>query len=110
MLFKPSHIGMILSGTKTATRRVWKKPMVKVGGIYKCKTKMLDKKYFAKIEVNNLYKQKLGDMKEGDAKKEGYSSLKKFFSIWYEINGIVKFNQEIYVIEFKLIEKDKDKE
>jgi len=44
MLFKPEHKEMILNGTKTATRRVWKKPMVKVGGIYKAKTKMLSVK------------------------------------------------------------------
>ena len=82
MIFKPEHKEMILNETKTATRRVWKKPMVKVGGIYKCKLKMLSKEYFAKIKVTKLYKQKLRDMKEKDAKKEGYHSLKKFFSIW----------------------------
>lgn len=44
MLFKKEHKEMILNGTKTATRRVWKKPMVKVGGIYKCKLKMFSMK------------------------------------------------------------------
>jgi hypothetical protein len=32
MLFKQCHIEPILNGTKTATRRIWKKPMVKIGG------------------------------------------------------------------------------
>ena len=101
MLFKLEHKEMILKGTKTATRRDWKKPMVKVGGIYKCKLKMLSKEYFALIKVTKFYKQRLGDMTNKDAKKEGYNSLREFYNIWIQING--DFNpQEVYVIEFKL--------
>jgi len=110
MIFKPEHKEMILNGTKTATRRAWKKPMVKVGGIYKCKLKMLSKDYFAKIEVTKLYKQRLYDMTEGDAIKEGYDCIRSFEKIWIEINGNWNSritgnwngNQEVYVIEFKL--------
>jgi len=106
MLFKPEHKEMILKGTKTATRRSWKKPMVKVGGIYKCKLKMLSKEYFAKIRVIKLYKQCLGDMEYQDSKKEGYKSLREFYNIWIKINGEWNPNLEVYVIEFKLL-KDK---
>ena len=54
MLFKKEHKEMILSGTKTQTRRIWKRPMVKVGGIYKAKLKMMSKDYFAKINDEDL--------------------------------------------------------
>lgn len=104
MLFKPKHKEMILNGTKTATRRNWKKPMVKVGGIYKCKLKTLSKKYFAKIKVIKLYKQRLREMTLRDVKKEGYSSLKEFFDVWSRINGIVHFHQEVDVVEFEVIQ------
>ncbi len=111
MLFKPEHKEMILKGTKTATRRVWKRPMVKVGGIYKAKTKLLSKEFFAKIMVFKLYKQRLYDMTEEDAKKEGYKNLKEFEKVWIKINGdwnnriTGKWNgnEEVYVIEFKTI-------
>lgn len=112
MLFKPEHKQMILEGKKTATRRVWKKPRVKVGGIYKCKTKMLSKDYFAKIKVLRLYKQKLYAMKNKDAIKEGYSNLKEFEKVWIKING--NWNSRVTgnwngnlivdVIEFELVE------
>ncbi len=102
MLFKPEHKEMILNGTKTATRRIWKKPMVKVGGIYKCKLRMLDKKYFAKIQVTKLYKQKLKKVTNEDARKEGYKSVVDFYKVFYDINGMIKMNQVVYVIEFKL--------
>ena len=103
MLFKKEHQQMILEGKKTATRRVWKKPMVKVGGIYKAKLKMLSKDYFAKIKVTKLYKQKLMDMREEDAKKEGYSNVMKFKDIWCDINKEWLPYLEVDVIEFEVV-------
>jgi len=107
MLFKPEHKEMILNGTKTATRRIWKKPMVKVGGIYKCKLKMLSKDYFAKIEITKLFKQKLGEMTLEDCKKEGYENAQhnQFIDIWVKINGSWNPKLEVYVIEFEVIKK-----
>ena len=105
MLFKPEHEEMILERRKTATRRMWKKPRVKVGGIYKCKKIMLSKDYFAKIKVIKLFKQKLKYMGEGDALKEGYHSLDVFQDIWVKINGNWNQEAEPYVIEFELVER-----
>ena len=109
MLFKKEHKDMILNGTKTATRRAWKRPMVKVGNIYQAKLKMLSKEYFAKIKVIKLYKQRLRKMGLKDAKREGYPSLKEFFNVWYRINGLVNFSQEVYVIEFEVVEDSQNK-
>ena len=75
MLFKKEHKKMILEGNKTATRRAWKKPMAKVGGVYKCKLAMLSKDYFAEIVVTKMYKQRIKKMTDNDAKKEGYKNL-----------------------------------
>lgn len=105
MLFKEEHQQLILEGKKTATRRVWKKPMVKVGGIYKVKLKMLSKDYFAKIKVLKLYKQKLKEIMVRDIEKEGYSSLSEFVDIWKKINKNWDGNTEVYVIEFEVIKK-----
>ena len=108
MLFQPEHIPMILNGTKTATRRNWKKPMVKVGGIYKCKTKMLSKNYFAKIKVTKLYKQELIDMSFEDVKKEGYNTIEEFEEVFKKINkikGYLDTDIIVSVIEFEVIKK-----
>lgn len=107
MLFKKEHKEMILNGTKTATRRVWKKPRVKVGGIYKAKLKMLSKSFFAKIIVTKLEKQFLADMKLEDAKKEGYNSIEEFKDIWEKINGLWDDLDVVTVVEFKLVESGK---
>ena len=103
MLFKPEHKEMILNGTKTATRRSWKKPMVKVGGIYKAKLKMLSKDYFAKIKVTKFFKQRLGDMDQEDVLKEGYKWNYEFMDIWKKINGIYDPVLEVDVIEFEVV-------
>jgi hypothetical protein len=103
MLFKPEHKDMILNGTKTVTRRVWKKPRVKVGGIYKAKIQMLSKDYFAKIKVTKLFRQKLKDIQVRDIEKEGYSSLSEFVDIWKKINKSWNGNTVVYVIEFEVI-------
>ncbi len=101
MLFKPEHVPMILSGKKTATRRNWKSPRVKVGNVYKCKTKMLSKDSFAEIVVHKVYKQALYFMTDKDARKEGYRSMEEFHKIWVEINGEWNPNLVVYVIEFE---------
>ena len=103
MLFKPEHKQMILEGKKTATRRAWKRPMVKVGGIYKAKLQMLSKDYFAKIRVTKFYKQMLRDMKIEDFLKEGYYDQEDFVKIWCDINGYWDEKLEVDVIEFEVV-------
>lgn len=105
MLFKPEHKDMILNGTKTATRRDWKRPMVKVGGIYKAKLKMLSKDYFAKIKVTKLFKQRLREITIEDVRKEGYKTLWEFKKIWIKINNSWNSFDEVDVIEFEVVKE-----
>lgn len=103
MLFKPEHVNMILAGTKTQTRRAWKRPMAKVGGVYRVKTKMLSKEYHCLIEVTGLRKERLGDISEADAQREGYQTVTHYWRAWCRINRVDKAdpNQEVYVIDFR---------
>ena len=54
LLFKPEHIGLIHSGRKTQTRRLWKKPRAKVGVVHKAKTALFSQDYFALIKITAL--------------------------------------------------------
>lgn len=94
---------MILAGRKTETRRAWKKPMAKVGGVYKVKTKMLSKEYHCQIIVVGMRKERLGDITEEDSRKEGYASIPEYYDVWEKINGRGSWNpnQEVYVIDFR---------
>lgn len=98
---------MILKGTKTATRRNWKKRMVRKGGVYKCKLQMLSKDYFAKIIVTKVYQQDLIDMSFEDIKKEGYETAEEFDEVFRKINkikGHLDTDIRVWVIEFKVVE------
>lgn len=103
MLFKPEHVEMIRSGRKIQTRRVWKRPMVKVGGIYKVKTKMLSKEYHCLIEVTGLRQETLCQIEHKDAMKEGYGSIPEYMDVWERINGSGSWQPdlEVYVIDFR---------
>ena len=102
MLFKPEHVDMILAGKKTQTRRAWKRPMAKIGGVYRVKTKMLSKEYHCLIEVVAIRKEKLKLITEADAKLEGYGTVWQYITVWELINGSWDGNQEVYVIDFRV--------
>jgi hypothetical protein len=108
MLFKPEHIEMIKNGKKRVTRRNWKRRMVKVGGIYKVKTKMLSKDYHCKIKVNDVSKDRLGNMNKLSAMNEGYETVEDYKKVWENINGKNSWNDDlkVYVISFELVEDD----
>ncbi len=113
MLFKPEHVEMIKNGTKTQTRRNWKRRMVKVydpehperGGIYKVKTQMLSKDHHCKIRVTDVRREMLYGLTLEDAKKEGYNSIEEYEKVWEEINGSFD-NIWVYVVDFELVKGD----
>lgn len=96
---------MIRKGTKTASRRDWKKKMAKVDGVYPCQTEMFQPKEECKvfIKVTDLYRQKLGDMKNEDFWKEGNYSPNGFKRLWKRINGSWNPGLVVWVIEFRPI-------
>ena len=105
MLFTPEHVEMIKKGVKTQTRRDWKKRMVKVGGVYKVKTKMLSKDYHCKIMVDNIRQELLKRISEEDAKKEGCKDVWEYFLVWSKINKRWNGDLCVYVIDFHLVER-----
>ena len=89
MLFKPEHVAPIREGRKTQTRRLWKRPMVKVGGTYWAETKMYKpESRFARLKVTRLWKERLGAISEADAKAEGYENADGYLIAFSEINHI----------------------
>jgi hypothetical protein len=100
----------ILAGNKSETRRKWKKPHVKVGGIYQVRLGRYKKGYHFLIRVLEVKKQKLGDMTEEDALAEGFRpgpylattmpASFFFFDYWMKLNGNWCDDDEVYVIKF----------
>ncbi|MCL4332960.1 MAG: ASCH domain-containing protein [Candidatus Thermoplasmatota archaeon] len=106
MIFTKEHIGMIRSGEKTVTRRIWKTPHVKVGGIYGIRSDRFKPvpEDAPRIRVTSVMVERLRDITVGDVKKEGYTSISKFMEIWGELHdGFWNPNQKVYRIEFELV-------
>lgn len=102
LLFKPYHVKLIKEGSKTQTRRLWKKPRCNVGSVHLAKTKMVSKEYFAKLEILAVRKEHLLDITEADANAEGGYTRKEFLAVWDEINKVPSAtNPEIFVVTFK---------
>ena len=101
-MFKRELLDLVISGKKTQTRRRHKNPL-KEGRIYAVKRNWLEAtgEY---IRITKVYPQKLGDVSEEEAIKEGFSGLDKFREAWIRINGNWDPEMEVTVYEFELAE------
>lgn len=57
-----------------------------------------------------MYKQRLKEMTENDAEKEGGYTLEEFKEIWEKINKVWEPNLEVYVIGFQKNEKKNEEQ
>ena len=88
ILFKPEFVPLILDGTKTQTRRIWKHgPRVKKGKIYQARTTTYGPP-FATLKVKRIWRQQLGDMTINEVWAEGFADYESFLAAFAEINGI----------------------
>jgi len=105
MLFKPHHVSLILARKKIASRRIWVKPMAKVGAVHKAKLVMLSEDYFAKIRITEVFKQPLGEMTEADAREEGHKTLHDYKREFLELNDVWDDDHIVTVVKFDLQEE-----
>ena len=98
-------MGLILSGRKTQTRRVWKKPRARVGAVHKAKTALFSRDNFALIRIIGLRRERLGDITLEDVRREGYDTLEEFKAVWVRVNKSWDPELEVYVVSFELAGK-----
>jgi len=102
MMFKRELLDLVVAGKKTQTRRLHKNPL-------KEKQKYVIKKNWYEntehyIRITKVYPQKLCDVSEEEARKEGFSSLEEFRDAWIRINGSWEPEMIVTVYEFELAE------
>ena len=111
MIFTKENIELIRQGKKTETRRIWKKPHVKVGKTYQCRTSRYaktpeDSPY---IKITAMRKERLGEITPEAARKEGFkpdgAQLEKFWALWVKLHGSWNPDQEVYVVDFEVVGK-----
>lgn len=99
-IFKRKLLDKILDESKVQTRRVGKRTW-KIGRAYGVRNSRFTK-IEAKILILRRFKQRLNEISQEDAKKEGFQTREQFFEAWKEIYGSLNPDQVVTAYEFKL--------
>jgi len=95
--FSKAHADTILKQIKTQTSRKAKDPRIRPGITVRAQIT-----YFADLEIEDVYRKKLGDFDEDDARREGGYTLDEFKEVWEDIHGEWNPEESVYVIRFRL--------
>lgn len=101
-LFKKHLLAKVLDGSKVQTRRTHRR-MWTVGRAYAVRDKLFAKTE-AKILILRRFGQRLGEISEEDAQKEGFENKEEFIKTWTAIYGQWLPDQVVIAYEFKLVE------
>jgi hypothetical protein len=95
-----------MAGTKTQTRRIWKKKRANVGSIHLAKTQMLSKDFFAKLEILDVCQEHILNISEDDAMAEGYPTKHAYLAAFCRINKMQYGDLDnlfAWVVKFRVV-------
>lgn len=112
MLFKSYHIPQIRSGEKTVTRREWDGRQAKPGNVYQATTEMFvpDEACDCYIRATDVYRERLGDMTNADASREGeYDDLDAFREGYEAVYGEGAWDDDkvVWVVAFEYVGRER---
>lgn len=103
-LFKKKLLIKVLDGSKVQTRRTHIRQW-KVGKAYGIRDKLFEKPQ-GHILITRKFEQRLGEISETDAQKEGFENRAEFMKAWTMIYGSWNNEQVVTAYEFTLIQED----
>jgi len=95
--FSKAHADAIVKEIKTQTSRKAKDPRLQKGVTVRAQVT-----HFADLEVMDVYRKRLGDFDEEDARREGGYTLDEFKGVWKALHGEWNPNESVYVVRFRL--------
>ncbi len=98
--FSKEHADAILKQVKKQTSRKAKDPRLQKGVRVRAQVT-----YFADLEIEDVYRKKLGEFNEEDARREGGYTLEEFKEVWKKLHGKWDDRESVYVIKFRLEEE-----
>jgi hypothetical protein len=106
VIFTAWSIDKINVGEKTETRRVWRRPHVRVGGVYRCRTTRFARAddTHPRIRVLSVRRERLGEITRAGARREGCRSVSEFIALWHLLHGAWTPDIEVTVVRFEVVE------
>ncbi len=96
--FSKAHADAIVERTKTQTSRKGIDPKIRPGKIVRAAVT-----HFADLEIEDVYRKRLGDFDEEDAQREGGYTLEEFKEVWKALHGVWNPSESISVVRFRLV-------
>ena len=109
ILFREPSAQLILRGEKSQARKLWARARAKEGAehfLYR-RPPMTGEKPFARILVTRVWKQRIGEMTDDEARAEGWPDTASWVSQFIEGKKLDRpIDQvEVYALEFEVIER-----
>lgn len=103
MMFDVYCVSQILSGKKDVTRRIptGRRPAVP-GHYHKLKVDRT-KKTYGLILIKDCRLEKLGELTDKEAVREGFNDKQHYLQYFHHINGDIGENELVWRIEFELL-------
>lgn len=112
MIFRPELAAKVMAGEKTVTRRAfslnprspwWQEDCaLQVGKDYAaCPGR--GKHAIGRIRVTNVSSERLCDIGEDHARREGFASRAEFLQAFHEINPRTPLDVSVWVVEFEVL-------
>lgn len=103
MMFDVFCLSQILSGRKDVTRRIpsGKRPAVP-GHIHKLKIDRT-KKTYGLILIEDCRLEKLGDLTDEEARREGFNCKEHYLKYFKHLNGDVNPDELVWRVQFELL-------
>lgn len=113
LLFKPEHVEPIIDGSKTETRRIWKRKRVNVGAEHLACTRPMwcnpPGKPFARLLILAHREERLGVITDVGARAEGYQDVEHYLEAFLRINKLddtagLFLNENVHVVGIRCLE------
>lgn len=119
--FQDYHIPMIRSGSKTETRREWKRPAVQEGEVYRATSPSMTpdgvpaifcshEDCDCYIRVQKRFKQRLGSVTDEEARREGdYENVAEFREGYERVygDGAWEANKVVWAVRFEYVGRER---
>jgi hypothetical protein len=104
MIFQHDHLEAIRTGEKTATRQLSNAKRLTTGEIHRAVDDgRAPRSEGCFLRVTDVYRQRLGEMTDADADREGGYSLAEFRELWREVIGEWDPEERVVVYEFEYV-------